>query len=475
MLKVTLESHDSESPDSRFRIADSVPLRPGIHREKRSCGKCRFPSDSVKVLNATLADATLVRARKRHINFEHINFLKVETTLGQPAGWPEGKVYISCVSRRTHKLFGPVSPGTTSRLSQGHLEVNRSKKFMFMCLFSPGLVFEFLVQFYFRWWVHLRKKKKSPLSLIRSGQTSVLQTSVLEMLQCPPRSEFSLNFATWRNKYFNKGEGGSGGHINHFSGGFAAKPRSTWSRSAFGLSWTKAASIPARQQSEDAAQGVRSLFFFFVFGTLLVPVCPGHRPAQNVYVYWFFSRLSWGPPTARISRWKNFVSSLQGAAKGGRQKEFDHFFSFSGHFWSLFLMLLSLFWSLFCQTPLLDSFWVHLRNKKKNLLSLKRHLFLHGSRAKMQPKVAILRACYRARKPQNPENTKKIQNPPPRVGPPKIREKIPKKYKNGLKIAVFRPFLYFFGIFSVFSGGRPGVGDLVFFFVFSGFWGFRAL
>ena len=27
-----------------------------------------------------------VRARKRHINFEHINFLKVGTTLGQPAG-----------------------------------------------------------------------------------------------------------------------------------------------------------------------------------------------------------------------------------------------------------------------------------------------------------------------------------------------------------------------------------------------------
>ena len=26
------------------------------------------------------------RARKRHINFEHINFLKVGTTLGQPAG-----------------------------------------------------------------------------------------------------------------------------------------------------------------------------------------------------------------------------------------------------------------------------------------------------------------------------------------------------------------------------------------------------
>ena len=26
------------------------------------------------------------RARERHINFEHINFLKVGTTLGQPAG-----------------------------------------------------------------------------------------------------------------------------------------------------------------------------------------------------------------------------------------------------------------------------------------------------------------------------------------------------------------------------------------------------
>ena len=41
----------------------------------------------------------------------------------------------------------------------------------------------------------------------------------------------------------------------------------------------------------------------------------------------------------------------QGAAKGVRQKEFDHFFSFSGRFRSLFLMLLSLFSSLFCQTP----------------------------------------------------------------------------------------------------------------------------
>ena len=45
---------------------------------------------------------------------------------------------------------------------------------------------------------------------------------------------------------------------------------------------------------------------------------------------------------------RNYV---QGAAKGGRQKEFDHFFSFSGRFRSLFLMLLSLFSSLFCQAP----------------------------------------------------------------------------------------------------------------------------
>ena len=44
----------------------------------------------------------------------------------------------------------------------------------------------------------------------------------------------------------------------------------------------------------------------------------------------------------------------QSAAKGGRQKESDHFFRFWGSsvtFWSLFLMLLSLFASLFCQTP----------------------------------------------------------------------------------------------------------------------------
>ena len=45
---------------------------------------------------------------------------------------------------------------------------------------------------------------------------------------------------------------------------------------------------------------------------------------------------------------------FQGAAKGGQQKEFSHFFIFGTllvTFWSLFLTLLSLFSSLFCQTP----------------------------------------------------------------------------------------------------------------------------
>ena len=42
---------------------------------------------------------------------------------------------------------------------------------------------------------------------------------------------------------------------------------------------------------------------------------------------------------------------FQGGAKGGRQKKFDHFFSFSVTFWSLFLSLLSLFSSTVCQTP----------------------------------------------------------------------------------------------------------------------------
>ena len=43
----------------------------------------------------------------------------------------------------------------------------------------------------------------------------------------------------------------------------------------------------------------------------------------------------------------NGVSSRSGCHKGGRQEEFDHFC----YFRSLFLMLLSLYLSLFYQTP----------------------------------------------------------------------------------------------------------------------------
>ena len=79
-----------------------------------------------------------IRARKRHINFEHINFLNPGTTLGQPAGEPEGEVCISCVSRRTHKLFGRLTLGQPAVCPRGHPDINQSKKYIFMCLFSPG-------------------------------------------------------------------------------------------------------------------------------------------------------------------------------------------------------------------------------------------------------------------------------------------------------------------------------------------------
>ena len=49
---------------------------------------------------------------------------------------------------------------------------------------------------------------------------------------------------------------------------------------------------------------------------------------------------------------RSAVKRRSGCRKSGGQKEFDHFFfRFSGLFWSLFLMLLSLFSSLFCQAP----------------------------------------------------------------------------------------------------------------------------
>ena len=71
------------------------------------------------------------------------------------------------------------------------------------------------------------------------------------------------------------------------------------------------------------------------------------------------------------------------------------------------------------------------------------------------------------RKPPKPENTKKIQNPPPQLGPRKYRkntEKIGKRPENDNFWAVFIFFRYFFRI----SGGQPGVGDFVFFSYFRG-------
>ena len=54
-------------------LSPPTVLRPLLRNDYQN----KFESISVTVT---------VRARKRHIKFEHINFLKVGTTLGQPAG-----------------------------------------------------------------------------------------------------------------------------------------------------------------------------------------------------------------------------------------------------------------------------------------------------------------------------------------------------------------------------------------------------
>ena len=54
--------------------------------QKRPCRTLSWPCIYHKSCGATGGVAATIRARKRHINFEHINFLKVGTTLGQPAG-----------------------------------------------------------------------------------------------------------------------------------------------------------------------------------------------------------------------------------------------------------------------------------------------------------------------------------------------------------------------------------------------------
>ena len=66
---------------------------------------------------------------------------------------------------------------------------------------------------------------------------------------------------------------------------------------------------------------------------------------------------------------------------------------------------------------------------------------------------------------------KNTKSPHPGLAPENTA-KIPKKYENGPKTAIFGPFLcFFFGIFSVFPGVNPGWGILYFFRIF-GVWGF---
>ena len=82
------------------------------------------------------------------------------------------------------------------------------------------------------------------------------------------------------------------------------------------------------------------------------------------------------------------------------------------------------------------------------------------------PTFAILRACYRAQKPQRSRKYEKNTNSPTLGWPPKNQKKTPKKYQNSTKTAIFVPFWYFFVIFFGFFGGQPGVGDFVFFSYF---------
>ena len=89
------------------------------------------------------------------------------------------------------------------------------------------------------------------------------------------------------------------------------------------------------------------------------------------------------------------------------------------------------------------------------------------------PGLVTLRACYRAPKPQNPENPKKILNPPPRVGPRNYEKNTEKNTKMTPRMAILGSFLCFFGIFFVVSGANPGWGISYFFRIFGvlRFWG----
>ena len=93
--------------------------------------------------------------------------------------------------------------------------------------------------------------------------------------------------------------------------------------------------------------------------------------------------------------------------------------------------------------------------------------------------LTILRSWYSIAIQMGPLNPVKyekngekiLRNPPPRGRAPKILKKY--TWKN-TKTAQKSPFLYFFCIFFVFIGARPGVGDFVifsYFFRISGSWG----
>ena len=85
-------------------------------------------------------------------------------------------------------------------------------------------------------------------------------------------------------------------------------------------------------------------------------------------------------------------------------------------------------------------------------------------------KIAILRACYRARKPPNPENTKKIQ-----ISHPGLTWKYGKNTEKNIKTAQKLSFSGRFRNFSVFFlyfRGPTRGGGFCIFFVFSGFGGF---
>ena len=76
--------------------------------------------------------------------------------------------------------------------------------------------------------------------------------------------------------------------------------------------------------------------------------------------------------------------------------------------------------------------------------------------SRLKVNFVTLRACYRAQKPQNPKNTKKIRNPPPQVGPRKYKKNTETAQKWQGHFCIFSVF------FFVFSGPTWGGGFRIF-------------